>query len=150
MRGLPADGTLRKLSLSQRRGGLVWKSLVVMAVDSMLRRANRAQAGIQRLHDQALVGAERSRVGIRLGPLSLASRMMLGLKNLFRLNSHPAVGDFSLVGFPGKGTGPSLSKNWAPSFPEASIFWYGRLLPGGVDKSHGSASKNRVRRPDRR
>jgi hypothetical protein len=38
-----------------------------MAVDSMLRRANRAQAGIQRLHDQALVGAERSRVGIRLG-----------------------------------------------------------------------------------
>jgi hypothetical protein len=115
MRGLPADGTLRKLSLSQRRGGLVWKSLVVMAVDSMLRRANRAQAGIQRLHDQALVGAERSRVGIRLGPLSLASRMMLGLKNLFRLNSHPAVGDFSLVGFPGKGTGPSLSKNWAPA-----------------------------------
>jgi hypothetical protein len=41
--------------------------LVVMAVDSMLRRANRAQAGIQRLHDQALLGAERSRVGIRLG-----------------------------------------------------------------------------------
>jgi hypothetical protein len=67
MRGLPADGTLRKLSLSQRRGGPVLKSLVVMAVDSMLRRANRAQAGIQRLHDQALVGAERSRVGIRLG-----------------------------------------------------------------------------------
>jgi hypothetical protein len=33
----------------------------------MLRRANRAQAGIQRLHDQALVGAESSRVGIRLG-----------------------------------------------------------------------------------
>ena len=69
MRGLPADGTLRKLSLSQRRGGPVWKSLVVMAVDSMLRRANGAQAGIQRLHDQALVGAERSRVGIRLGLL---------------------------------------------------------------------------------
>jgi len=43
------------------------KALVVMAVDSMLRRANGAQAGIQRLHDQALVGAERSRVGIRLG-----------------------------------------------------------------------------------
>ena len=42
-------------------------ALVVMAVDSMLRRANRAQAGIQRRHDQALVGAERSRVGIRLG-----------------------------------------------------------------------------------
>ena len=42
-------------------------SLVMMAVGSMLRRANRAQAGIQRLHDQALVGAERSRVGIRLG-----------------------------------------------------------------------------------
>jgi hypothetical protein len=42
-------------------------SLVVMAVDSMLRRANRGQAGIQRLHDQALVGAERSRVGIWLG-----------------------------------------------------------------------------------
>jgi hypothetical protein len=41
--------------------------LVVMAVDSMLRRANRAQAGIQRLHDQALVGAERWRFGIRLG-----------------------------------------------------------------------------------
>ena len=38
-----------------------------MAVDSMLRRAKRAQAGIQRLHGQALVGAERSRVGIRLG-----------------------------------------------------------------------------------
>ena len=67
MRGLPADGTLRKLSLSQRRGGPVLKPLVVMAVDSMLRGANRAQAGIQRLHDQALVGAERSRVGIRLG-----------------------------------------------------------------------------------
>jgi hypothetical protein len=33
----------------------------------MLRRAKRAQAGIQRLHDQALVGAECSRVGIRLG-----------------------------------------------------------------------------------
>src|ERR1039458_6815218 len=45
-----------------------FNSLVVMAVDSMLRRADRAQAGIQRLHDQALVGAERSRVGIRLGP----------------------------------------------------------------------------------
>ena len=28
---------------------------------------DRAQAGIQRLHDQALVGAERSRVGSRLG-----------------------------------------------------------------------------------
>jgi hypothetical protein len=41
--------------------------LVVMAVDSMLRRANRAQAGIQRLHDQALVGSERSRVGMWLG-----------------------------------------------------------------------------------
>ena len=38
-------------------------------MDSMLRRANRAQAGIQRLHDQALVGAERSRVGIWLGLL---------------------------------------------------------------------------------
>ena len=36
-------------------------------MDSMLRRADRAQAGIQRLHDQALVGAERSRVGVRLG-----------------------------------------------------------------------------------
>src|SRR5579863_9744316 len=33
----------------------------------MLRRASRAQSGIQRLHDQALVGAERSRVGIWLG-----------------------------------------------------------------------------------
>jgi len=44
-----------------------FNSLVVMALDSMLRRANRAQAGIQRLHDQALVGAARSRVGIRLG-----------------------------------------------------------------------------------
>ena len=30
-------------------------------------KGNGAQAGIQRLHDQALVGAERSRVGIRLG-----------------------------------------------------------------------------------
>jgi hypothetical protein len=40
---------------------------MVMAVDSMLRGANRAQVGIQRLHDQALVGAERSRVGIWLG-----------------------------------------------------------------------------------
>ena len=30
-------------------------------------KGGRAQAGIQRLHDQALVGAERSRVGIRLG-----------------------------------------------------------------------------------
>ncbi len=39
-----------------------------MAVDSMLRRANRAQAGIQRLHDQALIGAERSRVGIPPSP----------------------------------------------------------------------------------
>jgi hypothetical protein len=38
-----------------------------MALDSMLRTGNRAQAGIQRLHDQALVGAERSRVGIWLG-----------------------------------------------------------------------------------
>ncbi len=38
-----------------------------MAVDSMLRRANRAQAGIQRLHDRALVGAGFSRVGVRLG-----------------------------------------------------------------------------------
>jgi hypothetical protein len=45
----------------------VFNSLVVMTVDSMLRKANRAQVGIQRLHDQALVGAERSRVGIRLG-----------------------------------------------------------------------------------
>jgi hypothetical protein len=43
-----------------------------MAVDSMLRRANRAQAGIQRLHDRALVGAERSRVGIRLGLRALS------------------------------------------------------------------------------
>jgi hypothetical protein len=39
-----------------------------MAPDSMLRMANRAQAGIQRLHDQALVGAESSRDGIWLGP----------------------------------------------------------------------------------
>jgi hypothetical protein len=46
--------------------------LVVMAVDSMLRRAKGAQAGIQRLHDQALVGAARSRVGIRLGPPALS------------------------------------------------------------------------------
>jgi len=38
----------------------------------MLRRANGAQAGIQRLHDQALVGAERSRVGIRLGLLAFS------------------------------------------------------------------------------
>jgi len=72
MRGLPADGTLRKLSLSHRRGGPVLKSLVVMAVDSMLRRAKMAQAGIQRLHDQALVGAEFSRVGVRLGLLALS------------------------------------------------------------------------------
>jgi len=34
-----------------------FNALVVMAVVSMLRRANGAQAGIQRLHDQALVGA---------------------------------------------------------------------------------------------
>src|SRR5208282_484991 len=39
-----------------------------MAVDSMLRRANKAQAGIRRLHDQALVGAQRSRVGIPFSP----------------------------------------------------------------------------------
>ena len=32
-----------------------------------MRRGNRAQAGIQRLHDQALIGPERSRVGIRFG-----------------------------------------------------------------------------------
>jgi hypothetical protein len=38
-----------------------------MALDSMLRRGNRAQAGIQQLHDQAFVWAERSRVGIWLG-----------------------------------------------------------------------------------
>jgi len=44
-----------------------FNSLVVMAVDAMLRRANGAQAGIQRLHDQALFGAERSRVGVWLG-----------------------------------------------------------------------------------
>jgi hypothetical protein len=44
----------------------------MMAVGSMLRRANRAQAGIQRLYDQALVGAERSRVGIQLGLLALS------------------------------------------------------------------------------
>jgi hypothetical protein len=44
-----------------------FNSLVVMAVGSMLRRANGTQSGIQRLHHQALVGAERSRVGIRLG-----------------------------------------------------------------------------------
>jgi hypothetical protein len=57
----------------QKRPSLVaFNSLVVMAVDSMLRRANRAQAGIQRLHDQALVGAERSRVGIQLGLLALS------------------------------------------------------------------------------
>ena len=30
-------------------------------------KGNRAQAGIQQLHDQALVGAARSRVGIWLG-----------------------------------------------------------------------------------
>ena len=51
----------------------VFNSLVVMAVDSMLRRGNRAQAGIQRLHHQALVGAECSRVGIWLG-LSASSK----------------------------------------------------------------------------
>jgi hypothetical protein len=47
-------------------------SLVMMAVGSMLRRANRAQAGIQRLYDQALVGAGFSRVGIQLGLLALS------------------------------------------------------------------------------
>jgi len=59
----------RKTTLTpQKRPSLTaFNFLVVMAVESMLRRANGAQAGIQRLHDQALVGAERSRVGIRLG-----------------------------------------------------------------------------------
>jgi hypothetical protein len=59
----------RKATLTpQKRPFLpAFNSLVVMAVDSMLRRANWAQAGIQRLNDEALVGAERSRVGIRLG-----------------------------------------------------------------------------------
>jgi hypothetical protein len=58
---------------TQKRHSLAaFNSLVVKAVDSMLRRANRAQAGIQRHHDQALVGAERSRVGIRLGLLALS------------------------------------------------------------------------------
>jgi hypothetical protein len=56
-----------RLTRQKRTSVPAFKSLVVMAVDSMLRRADRAQAGIQRLHDQALVGAERSRVGIRLG-----------------------------------------------------------------------------------
>lgn len=36
-------------------------SLVVMPVDSILRKGNWAQAGIRRLHDQAPVGAKRSR-----------------------------------------------------------------------------------------
>jgi hypothetical protein len=44
-----------------------FNSLVVMAVDSMLRKANRAQAGIQRLHDQALVGAACPAVGFAKG-----------------------------------------------------------------------------------
>jgi hypothetical protein len=35
----------------------------------------RAQAGSQRLHDQALVGAERSRVGIWLGLGDFSKRM---------------------------------------------------------------------------
>jgi hypothetical protein len=57
----------------QKRPSLTaFNFLVVMAVESMLRRANGAQAGIQRLHDQALVGAERSRVGIRLGLLAFS------------------------------------------------------------------------------
>ena len=55
------------LTLQKRSSLVAFNSLVVMAVDSMLRRGNRVQAGIQRLHDQALVGAERSRVGIWLG-----------------------------------------------------------------------------------
>ena len=38
----------------------------------MFAHGDRAQAGIQRLHDQALVGAERSRVGIRLGLRALS------------------------------------------------------------------------------
>jgi hypothetical protein len=61
-------GDLKSKMVYERRR----PALVVMAVDSMLRRANRAQAGIQRLHDQALVGAERSRVGIQLGLLALS------------------------------------------------------------------------------
>jgi len=35
-------------------------------------KGNREQAGIQRLHDQALVGTERSRVGIWLGLCALS------------------------------------------------------------------------------
>ena len=65
---MPTRSLSRLLALVGIRGGPALKSLVVMAVDSMLRRANRAQAGIHRLHDQALVGAEFSRVGVRLGP----------------------------------------------------------------------------------
>jgi hypothetical protein len=60
----------RKTTLTaQKRPSLsAFNSLVVTAVDSMLRRANRAQAEIQGHHDQALVGAERSRVGIPPSP----------------------------------------------------------------------------------
>jgi hypothetical protein len=64
----PAPARERIPRHPKRRACLsAFTSLVVIAVDSMLRRANRAQAGIQRLHDQALLGAERSRVGIWLG-----------------------------------------------------------------------------------
>jgi hypothetical protein len=55
-------------------------SLAVMAVDSMLRGENRAQAGIQRLHDRALVGAERSRVGIPPSRKALWRDKWLGLR----------------------------------------------------------------------
>jgi hypothetical protein len=43
---------------------LEFDCLAVMAVDPMLQRANGAQAGIRRLHDQALVGAACPAVGL--------------------------------------------------------------------------------------
>jgi len=57
-----------RLTVQRRFSVPAFKSLVVMAVDSMLRGADTAQAGIQRLHDQALVKAECSRVGIAPSP----------------------------------------------------------------------------------
>jgi hypothetical protein len=65
-----------------------------MAVDSMLRRANRAQVGIQRLHDQALVGAKCSRVGIWLGlPISSKPDASTGTQR----GKHHGLGHFGMI-----------------------------------------------------
>jgi hypothetical protein len=49
--------------------------LVVTALTPVLRGWKGRKAGVNDDHDQALIGAERSRVGIRLGLVFLASRM---------------------------------------------------------------------------